>query len=64
MPVRFPLEYGVIDIAFCQLSLIFIPDKEAALKEMQRVLRLAGRLAVMVGGDRHASWSNGHGKNV
>jgi ubiquinone/menaquinone biosynthesis C-methylase UbiE len=51
IPVRFLLEYGVIDIAFCQLGLIFIPDKVAALKEMQRVLRLAGRLAVMVGGN-------------
>ena len=45
-----PFEDEVFDIALCQLGLMFIPDKVAALKEMRRVLKPGGRVAVMVWG--------------
>lgn len=45
-----PFEDDVFDIALCQLGLMFIPDKVAALKEMRRVLKPGGRVAVMVWG--------------
>lgn len=45
-----PFEDSFINVAFCQLGLMFIPDKVAALKEMRRVLKSSGRLAVMVWG--------------
>lgn len=45
-----PFEDGLFDAVICQLGLMFIPDKVAALKEMRRVLRPNGRAAVMVWG--------------
>jgi ubiquinone/menaquinone biosynthesis C-methylase UbiE len=45
-----PFADAVFDIVFCELGLMFMPDKVAALKEMQRVLKPGGRLAVMVWG--------------
>jgi SAM-dependent methyltransferase len=45
-----PFGNVVFDAVFCQLGLMFIPDKVAALKEMRRVLKPQGRLAVMVWG--------------
>jgi ubiquinone/menaquinone biosynthesis C-methylase UbiE len=45
-----PFEDAIFDSAFCQLGLMFIPDKVAALKEMRRVLKRGGCLAVMVWG--------------
>jgi len=45
-----PFEDAIFDIAFCQLGLMFVADKVAALKEMYRVLKPAGRLGLMVWG--------------
>jgi len=45
-----PFEDAVFDVAFCQLGLMFFPDKVAALKEIRRVLKPSGRAAVMVWG--------------
>ncbi|MBI4928573.1 MAG: methyltransferase domain-containing protein [Anaerolineae bacterium] len=45
-----PFEEGMFDSVICQLGLMFIPDKVAALKEMLRVLKTNGRVAVMVWG--------------
>jgi ubiquinone/menaquinone biosynthesis C-methylase UbiE len=45
-----PFQDETFDIAFCQLGLMFMPDRVAAMKEMQRVLRPSGRLVLMVWG--------------
>ena len=45
-----PFEDAVFDVAFCQLGSMFMPDKVTALKEMQRVLKPGGRVAMMVWG--------------
>lgn len=45
-----PFEDGLFDAVICQLGLMFIPDKVVALKEMNRVLKPNGRVAVMVWG--------------
>lgn len=45
-----PLEDAIFDSAFCQLGLMFMPDKATALREMRRVLRPGGRIGVMVWG--------------
>ena len=41
-----PLPDGSFDVAFCQLGLMFIADKAAALREMHRVLRPGGRIYI------------------
>ena len=46
-----PLPDRCFDVVFCQHGLQFIPDKGAALREMQRVLVPGGRLAFTVWGD-------------
>lgn len=46
-----PFEDRIFDVAFCQLGLMFMPDKVAALKEIYRVLKPSGRAAVMVWGE-------------
>lgn len=43
-----PLEDASFDLVLCQQSLQFFPDKPAALREMYRVLRSGGRLAISV----------------
>ena len=45
---RLPLSDGSCDIAYCQLGLQFFADRDAALREMHRVLSSSGRLALMV----------------
>jgi len=45
-----PFESGTFDIVFCAFSLMFFPDRLAALKEMRRVLKPDGRLAISVWG--------------
>jgi len=47
---QIPLGDAVFDIVFCQLGLMFMPDKVTALREMRRVLRPGGRIGVMVWG--------------
>jgi ubiquinone/menaquinone biosynthesis C-methylase UbiE len=39
---------GSFDLCLCQLGLQFFPDRPAALREMRRVLRADGRLALSV----------------
>jgi ubiquinone/menaquinone biosynthesis C-methylase UbiE len=46
LDMRFP--DGSFDLCLCQLGLQFFPDRAAALREMRRVLRDDGRLALSV----------------
>lgn len=43
-----PLPDGAFDVVLCQLGLQFVADKEAALREMRRVLVPGGRVLVSV----------------
>jgi ubiquinone/menaquinone biosynthesis C-methylase UbiE len=45
---QLPFEAGSFDVVCCQLGLQFFTDRPAALREMARVLKPAGRLAAMV----------------
>jgi ubiquinone/menaquinone biosynthesis C-methylase UbiE len=45
-----PFEDEAFDIVFCNFGLMFFPDRVAALKEMRRVLKPDGRLALAVWG--------------
>ncbi|MBC5816525.1 MAG: class I SAM-dependent methyltransferase [Candidatus Eremiobacteraeota bacterium] len=45
---KLPFEDFEFDLVICQQGLQFFPDKQAALAEMHRVLKPAGRLAVAV----------------
>jgi ubiquinone/menaquinone biosynthesis C-methylase UbiE len=46
------------DVALCALGLMYVPDVPQALREMRRVLRPGGRLALAVWGERaHCGWS-------
>jgi ubiquinone/menaquinone biosynthesis C-methylase UbiE len=40
------------DVAFCALGLMYVPDPAQALREMRRVLKAEGRLALAVWGER------------
>jgi ubiquinone/menaquinone biosynthesis C-methylase UbiE len=41
------------DVVLCALGLMYMPDPAAALREMRRVLRPAGRVALAVWGERN-----------
>src|SRR3546814_11085404 len=45
-----PLPDASFDVVLCQLGLQFMPDRQAALREMRRVLVDGGRLAFNVPG--------------
>lgn len=45
-----PFEDETFDVVFCNFGLMFFPDRVAALKEMRRVLKKDGRLALAVWG--------------
>ncbi|OHV72675.1 class I SAM-dependent methyltransferase [Ensifer sp. LCM 4579] len=45
-----PLPDEAFDVVFCQMGLQFVPDKQAALREMRRVLDTGGRAFVSVPG--------------
>jgi SAM-dependent methyltransferase len=45
-----PFDSNSFDVVFCELGLMFFPDRETALQEMRRVLAPEGRLAIMVWG--------------
>lgn len=46
------------DVVTCALGLMYIPDPEQALRETRRVLRVSGRLALAVWGERsRCAWS-------
>lgn len=47
------------DVVVCALGLMYMPDPEQALREMRRVLRPGGRLALAVWGERSlCGWSS------
>jgi ubiquinone/menaquinone biosynthesis C-methylase UbiE len=46
--IKLPFPNATFDIVFCQGGLQFVPDRLVALREMYRVLRPDGRLALMV----------------
>ena len=54
-----PFADASFDVVCCQLGLQFFPDREGALREMQRVLVPSGRAVVMVWGpiDRSPGFS-------
>ena len=43
-----PFEEDAFDVVVCQFGLMFFDDREVALREMQRVVRPGGRIAVSV----------------
>jgi len=46
------------DVVLCALGLMYMPDPAQALREMRRVLRPGGRMAVLVWGERaRCGWS-------
>jgi ubiquinone/menaquinone biosynthesis C-methylase UbiE len=47
-----PLRDEAFDVVLCQMGLQFVPDKPAALREMQRVLTSEGRIYVTLPGPR------------
>ena len=55
---RLALPDASFDVVLCALGLMYIPDPEQALREMRRVLRPGGRLALAVWGERaNCGWS-------
>jgi SAM-dependent methyltransferase len=52
------LQDGAFDLAVCSLGLMYVPDPALALREIRRVLRPGGRVAVLVWGRRaHCGWA-------
>jgi ubiquinone/menaquinone biosynthesis C-methylase UbiE len=55
---RLALPDASFDVVLCALGLMYMPDPEQALREMRRVLRPGGRLALAVWGERaNCGWS-------
>jgi len=55
---RLALADGGFDVALCALGLMYMPDPEAAVSEMRRVLRPGGRVGLAVWGERsRCGWS-------
>jgi SAM-dependent methyltransferase len=48
---RLPFPEGVFDLVLCQQGLQFVPDHNAGLREMYRVLHPGGRLALNIWSD-------------
>jgi ubiquinone/menaquinone biosynthesis C-methylase UbiE len=46
-----PFADGSFDAVLCQMALMFFPDRAQALREMRRVVRASGTVAVLVPGD-------------
>lgn len=47
---KIPIKDKIFDVAFCQLSLQFMEDKQAVIQEIYRVLKDGGRLIINVPG--------------
>lgn len=47
-----PFEEGSFDAVVCVFGIFFVPDMEGALRELKRVLRTGGRLAITTWGPR------------
>jgi SAM-dependent methyltransferase len=46
------------DLALCALGLMYVPDPDAALRELRRILRPGGRAVLAVWGERaHCGWA-------
>jgi len=55
---RLSLPAASIDLALCSLGLMYLPDPDAALRELHRVLRPGGRAVLAVWGARaHCGWA-------
>lgn len=49
---QLPFEEGSFDVVVCVFGIFFVPDMEAALRELKRVLRTGGKLAITTWGPR------------
>ena len=49
---QLPFDDGSFDVVVCVFGIFFVPDMEAALRELKRVLRSGGRLAITTWGPR------------
>lgn len=55
---RLDLPDATFDVALCALGLMFMPDPARAVREIRRVLRPGGRMAIAVWGERaRCAWS-------
>lgn len=53
------LEDGLFDVGLCSLGLMYYPSPAGALRELHRVIRPGGRVAVSVWGERtHCGWAD------
>lgn len=64
--MRLPFDPGSFDTVVCVFGIFFVPDMEAALRELKRVVRNGGRVAITTWGPRFfepastAFWSSIH----
>jgi|SRR5215213_4388814 len=49
---QLPFDEGSFDVVVCVFGIFFVPDMEAALRELKRVLRAGGKLAITTWGPR------------
>jgi ubiquinone/menaquinone biosynthesis C-methylase UbiE len=49
---QLPFDEGSFDVVICVFGIFFVPDMEAALRELKRVTRARGRLAITTWGPR------------
>jgi SAM-dependent methyltransferase len=49
---RLPFEDNSFDVVVCVFGIFFVPNMESALRELKRVLRTEGRLAITTWGPR------------
>src|ERR1700741_631365 len=50
--MHLPFEEGSFDTVVCVFGIFFVPDMEAALRELKRVVRNGGRVAITTWGPR------------
>ena len=53
---RLPFGDGAFDVALCEQALMFFPDRDAALRELRRVLARGGRVALSVWRGLEHNW--------